>query len=178
MVMVKKRLYNEYPQTNLATLVAPPIAPVNVAHQTNPFTSTATYLRLRAAFYMDVRVGTPDPPPTAWWPPTTVTLVAFYASSTSSTVGNSVGSSEHYLGSQMIAPRVVADPTVAGEYTVQWIQQEDLVLDTSRTDTTSTTGAINVGIVVFDPYAALSGIWASIGVDYSCRLFTLWGQQP
>lgn len=176
MVMTKKRIYNEIPVTNTSPLVAPPNAPVNVMHHENPFTSTATYIRSRCQFYMDCRVGTPDPPPEIWWPVTTVTLVAFYTPTTSSTVGNSVGSSERYLGSQLLVPRATPSMTAAGEYIVQWKQDEDMVLDTQRTDTTSTTGSINIGIVVYDPFSALSGIYGSIAADYNCRLWSLWGQ--
>lgn len=176
MVMEKKRHYNEIPVTNLGTIYAPPVAPLNVMHEPNPFVTTASYLRLRCQFYMDVRIGTPDPPPSIWWSSCTVTLVAFWTPSGSSTVGNSVGTSEHYLGSQLLTPTLTMDPQVATDYAVQWKQTEDMVLETARADTSTVSASINIGIVVYDPYTALQGTWASVGIDYNCRLFTLWGR--
>ena len=179
MTLDKHRKYTTSPATNLALVSAPPSAPKNVAHHVAPVGTTDSFLRLRCEFHMDVRIGGTDIPPESWWPATTVTLVAFYTDTNSTTVGNSVGSSRNYLGSQLLVPRMIPSASTPGDYIVTWSQTEPLLTDTARKPALGATGpAINIGLVVYDFTPALDGTYADLAIDYECRLFTLWGSVP
>ncbi len=176
--LTKIRRYNEHPQTSLSTFVAPPVTPVNVLHMPNPAVTTSTFLRARAQFTFNVRVDPSDPPPEQWWPACQITFIAAWTNSTSSALPNAVGGSEHYLGSQVLVPRVTPPLVTPNEYVVQFNQTEDLVLDTSRADPSVVDSSVNFGIVVFDPFSALSGLYAGVLINLDCRAFVLWGTRP
>jgi len=178
MALTKIRRYNQVPQTSLATITAPPATPLNVLHMGNPAVTTATFLRARCQFSLNVRVDPSDPPPEQWWPATTVTLVAAWTNSTTSALPNSVGGSEHYLGSQVLVSRVTPPLVTPNEYVVQWSQTSDMILDTSRADPSVVDSSVNFGIVVFDPFAALGGLYAGVLINLDVRAFVLWGVHP
>lgn len=181
MVLTKSRHYTETPATNLSAIIAPPGTPKGVSHHVAPVGVTDTFLRLRAQFTMCVAVGnvSSDIPPEGWWPLTTVTLVAFWTDTNSAIVPSSVGTSEHYLGSKLLVPRLTPSPSDPTSYYVVWEMEDDLVTDTARKAVSAATGpAVNLGIVVYDPTPALSGIYTAISISYNARLFTLWGSPP
>ncbi|HEY1126479.1 MAG TPA: hypothetical protein VGF83_01845 [Actinomycetota bacterium] len=176
MALTKHRIYGTYPQTNLATLYAPPTTPLGVAHHVAPGGTDDTFLRLRAQFQMSVIVGSTDPPPEAWWPSCSVTLIAWWRPDAATGTGAANGTSEHYLGSAVLGSTIVPSPTAPDEYTVLWRMEEDLVTQTYRHDLEAAAGpSVNLGLVVYDTEPALTGLYSSIRIDYEARLFTAWG---
>ena len=179
MTLVKHRIYGTYPTTNVSTIYAPPSSPLTLAHHVAPGGHTDSFLRLRAQFQMAVTVSDVDPPPEYWWTGCSVTLLATWRPDSSDAVGNANGTSEHYLGSAVLAPTIVHSPTVPGVYTVLWRMTEDLVTETARHDLAASAGpSVNLGIVVYDTVPALTGIYSINSIDYEARLFTLWGTPP
>ena len=176
MALTKHRIYGTYPTTHASTLYAPPGTPFPVAHHVAPGGHYDTFLRLRAQFQMDVIVGSTAPPPELWWPSCSVTLIAWWTPLNTSAVGGATGTSEHYLGSAVLAPTIVPSPTDPHGYTVLWRMNQDLVTETSRVDRSGPAGpSVNLGIVVYDTTPALTGIYSSVDISYEARLFTLWG---
>lgn len=178
MTLVKRRLYGELPSGQLASIGPTGGTPITAISHQAPHQNDATFLRLRTQFTMSVEVGSPaaDVPPEGWWPQTYVTLVAWWSDSGSTAIGNITGSSEHYLGSQLLVPEMQPGASDPQEYTVTWRQREDLVAQTSRRNAAATSPPrINIGFTVYDTTPALDGTYAAIQVTYDCRLFTLWG---
>jgi hypothetical protein len=178
MVLVKHRRYGYALATNLPLISAPGTTGLLLEHTESPTSPQATLIRTRAEFTMSVNVGNPmsDVPPLGWWDATYVTLYAFWTPSNSSAGASSTGSSEHYLGSQFLAPKFTADPTDAGAYFVQWTTDDALATSTYRKDASAVTGpSVNFYVSIFDPLAALGGFYAAISINYGLRWFLIWG---
>lgn len=178
MVLVKHRRYGYALATNLPSISAPGTTGLLLEHTESPTTPQATLLRTRAEFTLHVQVGTPssDVPPEKWWSETYVTLYAFWTPSNSSAGASPTGSSEHYLGSQFLAPKIVTSPSSPTEYTVTWTTDDALETSTYRKLATAVTGpSVNWYISIFDPEFALGGIYSAINIDYGLRWFVLWG---
>ena len=177
MTQVKRRHYTDFISTNQAPFVASSVSPLLVATHSAPHSTTDTFLRARVEFMASADVGTADPPlPESWWTFANIVLLAFWVPSSAATVGPSFGTSEHFLGSQLITGQLYPSPTDPGSYYVMWTQEEPMILDTARKDVTATSGPrVNIGITWYDPYSILTGAFASIPVNYQGRLFTLWG---
>lgn len=176
MAQTKHRIYGTYPTTNVSTIYAPPTGPLTLAHHVAPGGTDDTFLRLRAQFQMAVQVSDVSPPPEYWWTGCSVTLLAWWTPSASTALGAANGTSEHYLGSAVLAPTTVLSPTVPGVYTVLWRMEQDLVTETSRHDLSASAGpSVNLGLVVYDTVPALTGLYSIASIDYEARLFTLWG---
>ncbi len=179
-VLAKHRKYGTLPSGELSDISAAIPGPYTVISHEAPIATTDTLLRTRTQFTMSVQVGSgAGAPSERFWPETIVSLVAYWQPSSSTAVGALVGTSEHYLGSQVLVPEIAMSPTAAGEYVVTWRQTEDLVTQTSRHDPAATSGPkVNIGIFVYDTNNALDGTYPSIIITYTVRLFTLWGSIP
>lgn len=178
MALIKHRSYGYALATNLTALPAPGGTGFLLEHKVSPTTAQASLLRTRAEFQMHVTVGNPtsDVPPQIWWHQTYVTLYAFWTPTSSSAIAPPTGSSEHYLGSQFLAPKISLDPTDPGAYQVSWSTDDPLETVTARRDVTATTGpSVNWYLSVYDPQNALDGSYAAVGIDYGLRFFLLWG---
>jgi hypothetical protein len=179
MTLLKHRIYGTYPTTNAATVYAPPTTPLTLAHHVAPGGTTDTFLRARVQFQMSVLVSTTDPPPEAWWPACSVTVLAAWTPTASTAIGSANGTSEHYLGSAVLAPTIVGSPTAPGEYTVLWRMEDDLVVETSRHDLSASAGpSFNAGVVIYDTEPALTGLYTGVAINYEMRAFSLWGTPP
>ena len=177
--LIKHRIYGSYPTTNVSTLTASPGSPKTLAHHVAPGGTSDTFLRLRAQFQLAVQVSDVTPPPEYWWTGCSATLMAWWTPSASTALGAANGTSEHYLGSKVLAPTTVLSPTTPGVYTVLWRMTEDLICETARKDAAATAGpSVNLGLVVYDTGPYLTGIYSIASIDYEARLFTLWGTPP
>ena len=174
MVQVKRRTYSE-------SLLQPPTyafagVPLTVASVVSPHGPSDTLLRTRFEFDMSVRVGTPDPPPELWWSEATALLYAFWNSNGSATCPSMIGNSEHFLGSTMLHPRMTQSATAPGEYVVQWATDEPLITETSRVNSApSVNPRVVWGLHINDLNSALDGTYASVGIFWYWRYFSLWG---
>jgi hypothetical protein len=178
MPLIKHRRYGYALATNLPSINAPGTTGFLLEHTESPTTAQATLIDHRAEFTMTVDVGNPmaDVPPQAWWLATYVTLYAYWVPSNSTAGAPATSSSEHYLGSQFLAPKLTPDPTNAGAYSVAWTTDDPLHARNYRKSLTATTGpSVNWYITVFDPLAALIGIYTAININYGLRWFVLWG---
>lgn len=176
MTLVKRRIYNESP-FGPTTIPASPSATAITVH-TAPHSNQDTFLRARFEFQMATQVGSPtaDVPPEDWWPRASLTLIASWSPTGSHSPLPLVGNSEHYLGSQILVPRLTHSPSDPTEYVVQWSQEEPMILDTARQDATATTApTIIVGFHVNDPDNALDGTYSAISTTWYWRMFSLWG---
>lgn len=176
MVLVKRRIYSEGP-FGPTTIPASPSATL-VAKHTAPHSNTDTLLRVRFEFLMATQVGSPsaDVPPEDWWPRAEVTLIAGWSPTGSSVPLPLVGSTEHYLGSALLQPRLTTSPSDPTEYVVQWHTDPALVFQTYRQDVTATVHpTVTVGFHVNDPDNALDGTYAAISTTWYWRMFSLWG---
>lgn len=177
MTLVKHRKYGTLPSGELSDIAVAIPGPYTVISHTSPVATTDTLLRSRTEFTMSAQIGSgTGAPPERGWPETIVTLAAWWTP-TSSTVGGAlVGTSEHYLGSQVLVPEIAMSPTAPGEYVVTWRQNEPLVTETSRHDPTATSGPnLNICIYVYDTNGFLDGTYPSEVITYTVRLFSLWG---
>jgi hypothetical protein len=176
MVLVKRRQYGSLPSGMLTSIGPTGGTPITAISHHAPHSTTDSFLRLRAEFTMEVEVGTVGAPPESWWPMTTVTLIAWWTPSSSTAIGNITGTSEHFLGSQLLVPELFPSQTAPGEYVIIWRQTEPLVTETSRRDVTASSGpTVSIGFTVYDTTPALDGTYAGVGISYETRLFSLWG---
>lgn len=178
MTLIKHRQYGYALASNLTDISAPDTTGFLLKHLVTPATVNSSLLRTRAEFTMHVTVGGPssDVPPQIWWHQTYVTLYAYWIPSNSSAGASGTGSSEHYLGSQFLAPKLTPDPTNAGAYVVTWTTDDPLETSTSRRAVGASTGpSVNWYISIFDIESALTGFYSAISIDYGLRFFALWG---
>lgn len=177
MTLVKRRLYGSLPSGSISSIGPTGSTPITAISHHAPHSTTDSFLRSRAEFYMQVQVGSgAGSPPESWWPQTTVTLQSWWTPSASTAIGSIVGSSEHFLGSQLLVPRLKQSPSAPDEYVIQWIQDEPLITQTNRRDISATGGpTVSVGFTVYDTTPALDGTYSAINISYEVRLFTLWG---
>jgi hypothetical protein len=175
---VKRRIYGELPSGALSAIGPTGGSPISAISHQAPHANDDTFLRLRAQFTMSVIVGSPtaDVPPESWWSQTYITLVAWWSPTGSTALGNITGSSEHYLGSQLLVPIFQPGASDPQEYVVTWKQDQDLITETARRDPAATARPrINIGFTVYDTTPALDGSYTAIQIAYDTRLFTLWG---
>lgn len=173
MALPKYRQYTEGP-FNPPTLAASVFQTI-VAHHAAPVSHQDTFLRMRFQFFMSVAIGTVDPPPEIWWSEAAVKLQAYWSPTGSLTAPSLNGHSEHYLGSQMLAPELTMSPSAPGEYYVTWSQECEFITETSRLDpTTSSFPTVSVYLSLWDNNNALDGTYGSVGIFWYWKLFTLW----
>jgi hypothetical protein len=176
MALVKRRIYGEAPFG--PTYLAHTPDPVLVAKHTAPHANDDTFLRLQLDFQLAVQVGSPsaDVPPEDWWPRASATLILGWSPTGSSTPLPLNGTSEHYLGSRLLQPRLTHSPSDPTEYVVQWATEDPIITQTARRDVTATVHpTVTVGLYVNDPDTALDGTYTALNVTWYWRLFTLWG---
>ncbi len=176
MVLVHRRIYGEGPFG--PTTIAHSPNPVLIAKHTAPHANDDSFLRLQLDFQLSVRVGAPtsDVPPEEWWTRAALTLILGWSPTGSATPLPLNGTSEHYLGSRLLSPRLTASPSDPTQYAVQWETEDPVVTKTYRRDATATVRpTITVGMYVNDPDFALDGTYAAINATWYWRLFTLWG---
>jgi hypothetical protein len=176
MALVKRRKYADFVTTNASTITAPSVSPFLLATQASAHDNNDTLLRYRVQFSMSVQVGSSDAPPEIWWPVTQILLIAWWSDSGSTAIGPSFGSSEHFLGSRLLSP--VCSPSISlptQEYVITYTMRDDLVTQTSRKGSGVNTPHVGVGMTVYDPYNALDGTYASIGINWQGHVWSLWG---
>jgi hypothetical protein len=175
-VLVKRRIYGEGPFG--PTTIARTGSPVLVVKHTAPHANDDTFLRLQLDFQMATQVGSPsaDVPPEDWWPRASATLILGWSPTGSSSPLPLVGTSEHYLGSRTLCPRLTTSPSDPTEYVIQWCTEDPIITQTYRRDVTATVRpTVTVGLYVNDPDSALDGTYSAISTTWNWRLFTLWG---
>jgi hypothetical protein len=175
MVLSKHRRYQDFLQTNQSTWISGSTAPLLLISQAAPVADTDTFLRLRCSFSASVAVGSVAPPPEAWWSVTQLLLIAWWSDSGSTAIGATSGSSEHYLGTKLFSPTLVASPTAPTEYYVTYHSDGDLVTQTSRKGSGVNTPHVGIGVTVYDPYSALDGTYTSIAANWQGHLVSYWG---
>ncbi len=176
MTLIKHRKYNTYVSTNDSTFSDTASAAQFLAQNVSPISTTDTLLRTRADFYFRARVISTDPPPETWWTEATITLVAYWSTGAGGGTLNVNGTNEHYLGSQVLVPRLTPSQIVPQEYMVQWQQTEPLITETSRKgDGTAAGPTLNYYAVAYDPFNAFDGTYTGILFGWTLRVFSLWG---
>lgn len=173
---VKRRIYSQG-VFDTPTLTAS-LSPVLVAAHNAPHATTDTFLRARFEFTMSVLIGssTADVPPEEWWARAAAEIQLSWRPDSTHTPIAFNGNSEHFLGSQLLTPRLTPSPSSPTEYVVQWSQKTALVTETSRKDVTAVSGpSVTAGLGLWDPDSALDGTYTAVAIHWFWRLFTLWG---
>jgi hypothetical protein len=174
--LVKRRQYGDIVSTNKSTFVGTSVSPIPIARYAAPHSVTDTFLRGRFDLNVCVQVDPVDAPPFAWFGVTNFLLIAYWNTSGTTVVGPSFGTSEHFLGSQLLKPTLSSEPgAVAGSYVVQFNSDDPLIVQTPRKGDTASSPRVNLGLTAYDPYAALDGTYTSIAVNYQAHNFVLWG---
>lgn len=179
MALTKHRTYGDIVTTGASSVVASSTAPLTLASYAAPGGPDDTFLRARFDFSMSVQVGSTGPPPEIWWPVTQILLLAYWSPIGAVTVGQSFGSSEHFLGSRLLSPVLTPSVTLpTSEYVVTYTMRETLVFQTSRKGNGTNTPRVNLGMTVYDPYTALDGTYTPISISWQGHSFLLWGTPP
>jgi len=181
MVLLKARAYHDIIGTNVVPLVATSASPHVLLVQSAPVSNHDTFLRAVVEFSFTAVVGAPtsDVPPEQWWAQTGVFLTGWWSPTGSSVPGATAGTSEHFLGSRLLYPTLVASPSAPTEYYVTWAPIEPLVFENSRVDLTATVRPTFIlSLYVFDVDHALDGTYAAIDANYYGRVNSIWGTRP
>ena len=175
MALIKHRVYSEGP-FNPPTLSSS-ITQLLVASHTAPATHQDVFLRARFDFVMSVSIGSVDPPlPELWWAEAKLGQYLWWSPTGSTSLPSLNGHDEHYLGSRLLTPKLVASPSAPTEYYVTWPTDDALITRTMREDkTTSSFPKVNAAISLWDNHSALDGTFGSVSIFWYWRLFTLWG---
>lgn len=179
MVLVKSRKYHNLVGTNLASLVGPSATPLSLLVDTAPISFVTSFLRARAELGLTVRVLPTLPPSPDWWTDVAMYLIAWWSPNGSVVSGSGSGTSEHYLGSQLLHPTLVTPTGAGAEYFVRWEQTEPFEVVTARKNPAATSPPTFIlGLVVYDPFSNLDGSNPGVSISYFGRGFTLWGSPP
>jgi hypothetical protein len=179
--LVKHRTYGSTDLDPLLPLPAGSNTGMLISQVHAPVHHTDTLLRTRSELSVAVDVAAPgnDIPPELWFIQANLTLLAFWVPSVSTVVLPAGGTSEGYLGSQLLHKRLVASPAVPTAYYVQFYTHEPLVTQTSRKDATAAAGpSVNFQLYVEDPEFTFCGTYADVGIVLHLRTFTVWGSIP
>lgn len=178
MTLVKRRQYGTINHNPLAPLPLTVDTGVILQQSVSPGGTHATFLRGRFELSLGVAIGLPtlDIPPEKWWIECEATLYVYFVNGTSTALQPSSGTSELYLGSQVLSKTLVASPSQPDEYYVTFFTEDALEIQTARKFDTAVTGpAVNVWLYVHDPNFVFAGGYTATEVNSSLRYFFLWG---
>lgn len=177
--LVKYRQYGDIVATNVLPFVGSSTAPYVIGGYAAPVGPDDTFLRGRFDLSVAVQVDVADPPPFTWFGVTNFLLFAWWNPSGTTAVGTSFGTSEHYLGAQLLKPVYTQNPGgVTNQYTVVFAADDPLLVRTSRKGDGVHTPRVNLALTAYDPYTALDGTYTSVAVNYQAHDFVLWGSPP